>query len=158
MKTAKKAARKVRQEEHVASRKLLQAAERDSRHAATILVIDAATVVAERPGQTVPQLSAALDTLELVGVGGGGWNSLVRHMPSYGLPLQEAIARMGACLARMRRRIATQAMSAVEPLLARHGAEPTCARPLSSRTSARRFRCCSSSGMTVGCAGSQPAA
>ena len=63
MKAAKEASRKARQEEHNASRKLLRAAERDSQHAAAIRLIDAALVVAERPGQTVPQLSAALDTL-----------------------------------------------------------------------------------------------
>ncbi len=123
MKAAKEASRKARQEEHNASRKLLRAAERDSQHAAAIRLIDAALVVAERPGQTVPQLSAALETLQQVGVGAGGWQSLVCHMPGYGLPLQEAIARMGACLARMRWRIATQAMSAVEPLLAAGGGD-----------------------------------
>ena len=108
MKAAKEASRKARQEEHNASRKLLRAAERDSQHAAAIRLIDAALVVAERPGQTVPQLITAHETLQQVGVGDGGWQSLVCHMPGYGLPLQEAIARMGACLARMRWRIATQ--------------------------------------------------
>ena len=44
--------------------------------------IDAATVVAERPGQTVPQLITALETLQQVGVGGGGWRGLVQHMPT----------------------------------------------------------------------------
>ena len=121
MKAAKEASRKARQEEHNASRKLLRAAERDSQHAAAIRLIDAALVVAERPGQTVPQLSAALETLQQVGVGAGGWQSLVCHMPGYGLPLQEAIARMGACLARMRWRIATQASGAVEALRAGGG-------------------------------------
>ena len=123
MKAAKEASRKARQEEHNASRKLLRAAERDSQHAAAIRLIDAALVVAERPGQTVPQLITAHETLQQVGVGDGGWQSLVCHMPGYGLPLQEAIARMGACLARMRWRIATQAMSAVEPLLAAGGGD-----------------------------------
>ena len=79
--------------------------------------IDAAIVVAELPGQTVPQLLSAAETLQEVGVGHGDWSGLVKHMPGYGLPLQEAIARMGACHARMRRRIATQAMCAMEPLL-----------------------------------------
>ena len=83
--------------------------------------IDAAIVVAERPDQTVPQLITAQETLQQVGVGRGGWQSLVQHMPGYGLPLQEAIARMGACLACMRWRIATQAMSAVDGLLAAGG-------------------------------------
>ena len=121
MKAAKKASRKARQAEHHASQKLLRAAERGIQHAAAILAIDAAIVEAERPDQTVPQLITAHETLQQVGVGDGGWQSLVQNMPGYGLPLQEAIARMGACHARMRWRIATQAMSAVDGLLAAGG-------------------------------------
>ena len=82
---------------------------------------DAAIVAAERPEQTVAQLITALETLSRVGVGHGGWSQLVQNMPGYGLPLQEAVARMAACIARMRLRTATQAVSAVQALLADGG-------------------------------------
>jgi hypothetical protein len=101
--------------------KLLRATERESNHAAAILAIDAAIVAAERPEQTVAQLITALETLSRVGVGHGGWSQLVQNMPGYGLPLQEAVARMAACIARMRLRTATQAVSAVQALLADGG-------------------------------------
>jgi hypothetical protein len=98
-----------------------RATERDSKHAAAILAIDSAIVAAERPEQTVAQLITALETLPRVGVGHGGWSTLMQHMPGYGLPLQEAVARMAACLARIRLRTATQAVRAVQLLLAAGG-------------------------------------
>ena len=122
MKATEVRATKAQQMKSLADRvKLLRATERESNHAAAILAIDAAIVAAERPEQTVAQLITALETLPRVGVGHGGWSTLMQHMPGYGLPLQEAVARMAACIARMRLRTATQAVSAVQALLADGG-------------------------------------
>ena len=122
MKATEVRATKAQQMKSLADRvKLRKATERESNHAAAILAIDAAIVAAERPEQTVAQLITALETLSRVGVGHGGFGQLMRCLTGYGLPLQEAVARMAACLARMRLRTATQAVSAVQALLADGG-------------------------------------
>ena len=94
---AKKATRQPRRQEHEASQAAARKLLRDAEHAAAILAIDAAIVVAELPSQTVPQLIAALEALHQVGVGRGGWKGLVQWLPGYGLPLQQVIARVATC-------------------------------------------------------------
>ena len=94
-------------------------------HAAAIVEAVEAVEAAEQVEATPAALRALLHDLMAIGVGHGDWRTLVQRIGGYGPSLQEAIVRLGACIARTRAALATQLCRAVESLLSAPGSQHT---------------------------------